>query len=115
MNIKPHSQIKNNIRSEKMKLAKIKTYLNDLEKEKSMNMVSIKELPECIVASKRTIIDSYNDLHQVAPEMGKMMKKHGAICSQPAYCFNIYHDDEYKEANSIKIEDVMNELKKRQK
>jgi DNA-binding transcriptional MerR regulator/DNA gyrase inhibitor GyrI len=93
---KKKSQIKNNIQSEKIRLEKIKTYLKNIEEKKEMNKISVKELPFCIVASKRTIIANYSDLHQVAPAMGEIMKKHGVVCSDPAYCFNIYHDEEYK-------------------
>jgi effector-binding domain-containing protein len=28
--------------------------------------------------------------------MGETMKKQGAVCRKPAYCFNIYHDGEFK-------------------
>lgn len=64
-----------------------------------MNEVNIKELPDVVVASMRLIIPDYNALFTVAPNMGEKMKQHGAVCSLPPYCFNIYHDGEYKESN----------------
>ncbi len=60
-----------------------------------MEQVQIKSLPKVIVASKRLVIPNYDALYEVAPAMGKVMKKHGAVCSKPAYCFNVYHDEEY--------------------
>ena len=29
--------------------------------------------------------------------MGDEMRRQGAVCSEPAYCFTIYHDGEYRE------------------
>lgn len=84
----------------KEKLSRIKSYINSIKKEKNMNYdVVLKELPEVIVASRRIIIKDYSDLFKVAPEMGEMMKAQGLKCRMPAYCFNIYHDGEYKEKN----------------
>lgn len=82
------------------KVSRIKSYINSIKKEKNMNYdVVLKELPEVIVASRRLIIKDYNQLFQAAPEMGEMMKTQGLKCRIPEYCFNIYHDGEYKEKN----------------
>lgn len=62
-----------------------------------MEKIYLRELPEVIVASKRVIIPDYSALFTVVPEMGRSMGKQGAICRQPPYCFNMYHDKEYKE------------------
>lgn len=84
----------------KEKLSRIKSYINSVKKEKNMNYnVVLKELPEVIVASRRLIIKDYGQLFQAAPEMGEMMKAQGLKCRVPEYCFNIYHDGEYKEKN----------------
>ena len=31
--------------------------------------------------------------------MGEEMERLGAVCAKPEYCFNIYHDGEYKETD----------------
>lgn len=93
-------EIGHDIDVNKEKISRIKSYINSIKKEKNMNYdVVIKELPEVIVASRRLIIKDYNELFQVAPEMGEMMKSQGLKCLIPEYCFNIYHDGEYKEKN----------------
>ena len=79
------------------KLVKLDQMISQIEKEKHMEKVEIRELPKVIVASYRTTIPDYNALFTVAPAMGELMKKQGAICSDPPYCFNIYHDGEYRE------------------
>jgi len=97
MLLKKQEQILMELQLEQEKLAKVHAYIKSIEEEKVMNQVFIKELPEVIVASFRTIILDYDALHTVVPEMGVKMTKHGAVCREPAYCFNIYHDGEYKE------------------
>jgi len=77
--------------------------LHRLSEKETMPTVEIKSLPEVIVASKRMILPSYDSLYKEAPLMGEAMKKHQAVCRKPAYCFNIYHDQEYK-THDIDIE-----------
>ena len=67
------------------------------EKEYEMETIEIRELPEVIVASHRTTIPDYNTLFKVVPPLGEIMIKQGAKCRKPEYCFNIYHDGEYRE------------------
>jgi DNA-binding transcriptional MerR regulator len=99
MLLEKQKQIRSNINFEKEKLYNINAFIKNLKEKKIMNKISIKNLPEVIVASMRTVLSKYSDLHQVAPAMGEKMKKQGAVCSKPEYCFNIYHDGEYKETN----------------
>jgi DNA-binding transcriptional MerR regulator len=93
--LKRKSQIETDIQAERKKLIKLDDFLNQME-EKNMK-VELKKLPEVIVASLRTVISDYDALFEVAPAMGEKMKAHGAVCREPAYCFNIYHDGEYRE------------------
>ncbi|NLE00430.1 MAG: MerR family transcriptional regulator [Fibrobacter sp.] len=78
-------------------LSKIDRMIDLVQREQIMSVVEIRELPEVIVASMRTVIPSYDALFKVVPPMGEIMRKQGAVCSVPAYCFNIYHDGEYRE------------------
>lgn len=65
----------------------------------------IKELPECIVYSKRLTVPSYDAYFQIIPAIGEEVTKANPTlkCSVPPYCFIIYHDGEYKEKD-INIE-----------
>jgi len=77
-----------------------KSYISFIEeKDKMSQEVIVKELPEVVVATMRQVIPSYDALYQVAPRMGRIMKKQGAVCAKSKYCFNIYHDDEDKKEN----------------
>lgn len=59
----------------------------------------VKELPECIVYSRRTIIPSYDVYFELIPEIGEEVRRTNPNikCAVPEYSFVIYHDGEYKE------------------
>lgn len=82
-------------------LTKLSSYIISLKGKKPMNnRVVIKDLPNVIVASHRKVIKDYNELFILAPALGEiMLKKHKVMATVPEYCFNIYHDGEYKETN----------------
>lgn len=94
------SEIMTKIAEETMRLSKVESYL---ARDDKMNLnslsypVVVKELPEVIVASMRRIMPSYESLFSMMPEMGAEMERLGCVCAEPEYCFNIYHDGEYKE------------------
>lgn len=92
------------VEKESSQLQQLTAYITVLEKEKGMEYhITIKDLPEVIVASTRKVIKDYNELFSFVPAMGEAMKKHGVTCAVPEYCFNIYHDGEYK-ASDIDVE-----------
>ena len=66
---------------------------------------TIKDLPECIVYSKKMTIPSYSAYFQVIPKIGEAIEKKypDLKCAVPEYCFVIYLDGEHKEEN-INIE-----------
>ena len=66
---------------------------------------TIKELPECIVYSKRMTVPSYDAYFEVIPEIGQIIEKKypDLKCSVPEYCFVVYLDGEHKETD-INIE-----------
>ncbi len=81
-------------------LSRINQYI--LEKKEGVMLqyqAVIKDLPECIVYSKRMRIPGYDSYFQIIPEIGAKVAatNPGIECTVPAYCFNIYHDKEYKE------------------
>jgi DNA-binding transcriptional MerR regulator len=59
----------------------------------------IKELPECIVYSKRKTIPNYDAYFQCIPAIGEqVLRKYPDLkCAVPEYCFIVYLDGEYKE------------------
>lgn len=61
----------------------------------------IKNIPSYTVFSVRKVIPDYSALMHVMPEAGKKVSEAnpGIKCVEPDYCFNIYHDGEYKEKN----------------
>lgn len=52
-----------------------------------------------IVASMRTKVANYDTYFNIVPKMGEFMRSVGAVCTDPAYCFTIYHDGEYRESD----------------
>lgn len=81
-------------------LSQINYYLENLKEDFSMKYeVVLKELPEVIVYSKRMVIPSYDSYFELIPQIGKEISdaNPGLKCAVPKYCFNIYHDGEYKE------------------
>lgn len=93
-------QLLHSIAENTMKLAQVEHYLNFEKEGAIMNYnVIIKDLPEVVVASMRRVVDGYNDFFHIIPPMGEEMERLGCVCAVPEYCFNIYHDGEYKEEN----------------
>ncbi len=65
-----------------------------------MNYVAtIKELPECIVYSKKLTVPSYDSYFELIPEIGRVIsQKYSDLkCRVPEYCFIEYLDGEYKD------------------
>ncbi|WP_070120096.1 MerR family transcriptional regulator [Bacillus marinisedimentorum] len=104
------------IKIERERLAKIQSILKHAEGEMDMTNldVTIKEIPEVTAASMRKRIPDYNALFSVVPnEMAPEMKRLGCKTASPAYCFNIYHDGEYRESNiDVEICEAVTEMKK---
>ena len=90
--------LEDRLQEEKKQLTQIKNYQRRLRGEYTMEYEPIiKSLPEVIVASMRFIAPNYDYYFDIIPKMGDEMRRQGAVCSLPEYCFNIYHDMEYKE------------------
>lgn len=96
--LKKKSELLREIAETTRKLAEVEYYL--AEKDRQLyedSEVLLKEIPEVIVVSKRMILSSHKDLMYLMPEMGVTMAELGCVCAMPEYCFNLYHDGEYKE------------------
>jgi effector-binding domain-containing protein len=73
----------------------------------------IKELPKVIVASMRQVVEGYDTFFNLCPNiMAKEMERVGCVCAVLEYCFNIYHDGEYKEKDiDVEICEAITEMK----
>lgn len=92
------NELLDRIEEEKDKLSNVRNYLKRMKGESIMKYNPIiKSLPECIVASMRFKAESYDSYFDRIPKMGKEMERLGAVCAEPEYCFNMYHDKEYRE------------------
>ena len=88
-------------------LASITSYIESLKEGGSMEyQIVVKDLPGCIVYSKRLIAPSYDSYFDLIPKIGEeaMATNPDARCvDDPPYCFIEYHDGEFKD-HDIDIE-----------
>ena len=68
------------------KLAEVESYLYKDEVALAQPVL-IKKLPKVEVCTMEKIIESYDSLFEIMPEMGEEMEKLGCICDEPEYCF----------------------------
>ncbi|WP_113671656.1 MerR family transcriptional regulator [Vallitalea guaymasensis] len=93
-------ELESKIKKEREMLLNIRNYQKRIRGELVMKYDPvIKSLPEVIVASMRIVAPNYAYYFKIIPEMGKEMERLEAVCAMPEYCFNLYHDGEYKESN----------------
>lgn len=91
-------ELAESIREQQSRLQQIRTYLQKTQGETFMKYHTvIKSLPGGIVASMRREVASYDTYFDVVPKMGDEMRRQGAVCAEPEYCFTIYHDGEYRD------------------
>ena len=82
------------------KLAQVEGYLAE-EHLDLASPVLIKCIPEVIVATMQTRIDSYDELFERMPKMGAEMERLGCVCAEPDYCFTHYLEAGYKEEDIL--------------
>jgi len=108
------TELTQNIKNEQSKLLQVQNYTNILKGDiKFMYTPISKELPEVIVASMRQVVSGYADFFHLCPNvMAIEMERVGCVCAIPEYCFNIYHDGEYKETDiDVEICEAITEMK----
>ncbi len=109
---KKRLEIIKKIAADTLRLAQVESYLAKKDVDTSDYHIILKDLPEVIVASMRTVIPSYDALFDVVPPMGAEMERLGCVCAVPEYCFNIYHDGEYRETDvDVEICEAVTEKK----
>lgn len=82
------------------RIRRIRSLISHLKEEYFMEYQAVtKDLPECIVYSKRMVVPDYDAYFSVIPKLGEEMKKHNPDlkCVVPEYSFIIYHAGEYRE------------------
>jgi effector-binding domain-containing protein len=87
-------------------LSRIEFIQSGTDDESYMNYHAvIKELPHCIVYTKKMTVPNYDSYFTLIPAIGEaVMAVNPEIkCITPEYCFIVYLDGEYKETN-INIE-----------
>ena len=103
---KRRAELSSEIASGTDQLSRIEFILKGNGKESFMSYIAtIKELPECIVYSKRLTVPNYDAYFEVIPPIGeRLMQQYPELkCAVPEYCFIIYLDGEYRERD-INIE-----------
>lgn len=93
-------EIENKLINAKEQLSRINHFIFEIKEEKEMNYNAVlKELPECIVYSKRMIVPNYDSYFELIPAIGEEVRKvnPNLKCAVPEYCFIVYHDGEYKD------------------
>lgn len=99
------------IAEDTMKLSQVEYYLSHKGVEDKYHVL-LKEIPEVIIASMRTTIDSYDDLFRIVPPMGQEMERLGCECAVPEYCFNIYHDKDARQENiDVEVCEAVTEIR----
>lgn len=92
------NELRKSITEANEKLLSVQNYRKRLKGESMMTYNPVlRSLPEVIVASMRFKAESYDVYFDKVPKMGVEMGRLGAVCAEPPYCFNIYHDGEYKD------------------
>ena len=87
-------------------LSRLEFILKEIKEENHMNYTAtVKELPGCIVYSKKTTVPNYDAYFTLVPAIGaSIAQKYPDLkCAVPGYCFIVYLDGEYKEQD-INIE-----------
>lgn len=75
-------------------------------------IVSVRDIPETVIAYMDQIIDSYDCLFDEMPEMGALMEQTGCICQEPDYCFTLYKEPGYQDENiHVQICQAVTEMK----
>lgn len=103
---KRKKELEEEIKNGMEQLSRIEFILSKKEEGSIMTyQATIKELPECIVYSKKMVVAGYDSYFDVIPKIGKaVMEKYPNLkCLVPEYCFIVYLDNEYKDRD-INIE-----------
>jgi DNA-binding transcriptional MerR regulator len=84
-----------------LRLSAVESYIDSIREDGDMRyQVAVKDLPACIVYSRRTVVECYDSYFELIPQIGRECAEAnpGLRCvDDPPYCFIEYHDGEFKE------------------
>ena len=103
---KRKTELKLEIAETEKQLSRIEFILQGKKGDNFMTYAAtVKELPECIVYSKKMTVPDYASYFELIPAIGeRVAKKYPDLkCASPEYCFIIYLDQEHREKD-INIE-----------
>lgn len=90
-------------------------FMLQCQEDFSMSYVAtIKEVPQCIVYSKKFTAPSYDAYFHLIPAIGEqVMKQYPDLkCASPAYCYIVYLDGEYRERDiHVELCEAVTELR----
>lgn len=98
--LRRRDQLLDALEQNRRQLSCLEFMLQNNEEEWFMDYVAtIKELPGCIVYSKRLTVPSYDAYFELIPALGAQITAQypDLKCIVPGYCFIIYLDREYRE------------------
>ncbi|MBN2810956.1 MAG: MerR family transcriptional regulator [Spirochaetales bacterium] len=105
--IERKKELEERSRETERQIASIDHYLKTLEKERTMPyQIYVKELPQALVYSLKTVVSSYDEYFSLMPQMAGELEKINpslACVEDPPYCFIRYLDGEYRDRD-ISIE-----------
>lgn len=103
------------VKKKQIQISRIEFILNGSEVDSFMNYTAtIKEIPECIVYSKKLTVPNYESYMGIIPKIGKeLVEQYPDLkCTVPVYCFIVYLDGEYREKDmSIEFCEAVDKLK----
>lgn len=97
---KRKTELISEIAENRTQLSRIEFILQGNEEEHFMNYAAtVKELPGCIVYSKKMTVPNYDSYFTLIPAIGKELTSRypDLKCVVPEYCFIVYLDGEYRE------------------
>jgi DNA-binding transcriptional MerR regulator len=94
-------ELEDEVRAISLRLSAVESYIESIREDGDMRyQVVVKDLPACIVYSRRMVVESYDSYFEVIPKIGEECARAnpGLRCVEdPPYCFIEYHDGEFKE------------------
>jgi DNA-binding transcriptional MerR regulator len=103
------------LRESSSQLSSVESYIESMGKDGCMRyQVVVKDLPGCIVYSKRLVAPSYESYFDLIPKIGEecVAANPDLRCvDDPPYCFIEYHDGEYKERDiDIELQEAVDKM-----
>ncbi|MFV0485519.1 MAG: MerR family transcriptional regulator [Candidatus Saccharimonadales bacterium] len=95
-------ELENEMHDASARLSRLENYINERKEGYKMDYQAvIKDLPEFIVFAAKYTIPNYAALNTIMPGLGEKVSKANPDlkCVQPGYCFNVYLDGEYRDAD----------------